>query len=562
MKNKKKIYSFILAGLAATQVLACSKNESTSEVEVKSKEVEETETLIETTELMENDLKCDFVDEEFEIFDDVVETYEEAGAVLSSCAEQNIDDVFNIENDSVETKYFSITPEKVERQIDEYLKQDKLAEHTYNELYDEENKAIFWDKAADVVYENSQQEFLDYQNLSKEDIVYVISLLKDYCNNLKDNIDLKEVACKLSTLNLYYGVDETKELFHTAVTTSRYIAFYDSNKDIHTFDPTDSTSIHEFFHFLCFGCNCVHDRSKYYANGINIVAPEYSFEAGYKENYADLGLTGFEYTFIEEASAERVMYSYLGEIPTSYNYYQKVIDNIELVLSLNENYNLDNYVYNCLKKQPLQFLNNFTVNETNAKENFTDNLRMLVIYDSLLRYDATHENVNSQNFGKVFDNCQNYEEETQSISNLVIYSQSQLTKLFYNNLIVLNEKYADKNNLEFYSYLNQIFYARMIQVNEIYSYIWDFDSSDINIKYDEYFKQMQQTFVNYLREYYQDSSLILANVEAYGQDFMDLPEITNYPTFVSNDKIKFYENLKNELPNMDLSIPRKVSLRK
>ncbi len=546
MKNKKKMYSFVLAGLAVTQLTGCGKKLEQNENDI----VNNTEILTESTE------------ENIETLDDVIVTYSEDGINLTQNGEESVEEIFNIENETTETDSFYITQENVERQIEEYLSQDELERHFNTDLYDLENNDIFWDKAIDVVYQNSQKAPKNFQSLTKDEISYVLSLLKEYCNNLKDTIDMSEVACKLNDLSLYYGFDEVKELFHTAETTSKYIAYYDSNKDIHTFDPTDSTNIHEFFHFLCYGCSCEHDRSKYYANGINLVAPEYSFDNGYKENYEDLNLTGFEYTFIEEASAERMMYTYLGEMPTSYNYYQKVTDNIEFVLSLNDNYQLDSYVNNCLEKQPISFLRAFPVSDYNSQTNFTDNIRMLVVYDALLRYDFNRINTNSKYFGDILDKCNSYDEEIQSTSNLILYSQSQLTKLFFTNLVTLNENHPDKNNLEYYSYLIQIFYGRMNQTNTMFANLWDFDDVKLNEAYDEYFKQMENIYVNYLRTYYQDNNLNLADVQVYGEEYVELPTILKYPEFVPEEKEMFYDTLKNELPNLDLSIARKVSLQK
>lgn len=572
MKAKKKIISFLLAGLAATQSISCtsSKEEILKSERIMEENIKEEDTQEEYKDLssLTDQQEQDTVTEEvIETLEDIIVSYSEEDISLSMEGRESVENLFAIENENLETSYFNITEDKVERQFVEFANQEGVTEHMYHDLYDADTNTILFDEAVDVIYKNSQESIYikvseDEQGedikqictgMSKEDIAYILSLFKDYYPEMKSKypaIDAKEIACKLQGGSLYYT---SSYIFLRAKTTYKYIVYFDSEQNIYTFDPTNSTSIHEFFHFICASCDCAFNPSMYHAEGVNIIAPEYSFNDVGFEDYAKKDLKGFAYGFIEEASAERTMFSYLGEMPSDCFDYQKVVDNIEFVLSLDENYPLDNYIDASLSHDPIQFIQEFPVGDANTKENFTDNVRMLVVYDSLLHYG----DVNKKYIDATLANC-TQEEQDQRISHLILYSQSQLTKLFFTNLIVLNETHPDKKDLSYYAYLMDIFYGKMQQTNEILSEIWDLpESCKVNEAYDESFYQMKEMYINYICSYYQEETCRKILEEAT-KDEVGLPFVEEYPSYVSEDHKRFYNYLKNGLISIDLSIPRKI----
>ena len=85
--------------------------------------------------------------------------------------------------------------------------------------------------------------------------------------------------------------------------------------------------------------------------------------------------------------------------------------------------------------------------------------------------------------------AKNEEEKNACITDLINYSQSQLTKLFFSNLIVLNEQHMNENLHEYYAYLIRLFDKRMQQANKILLNENDlpFDYDLVTEEYNNYF---------------------------------------------------------------------------
>jgi len=521
---RKRIYSFLLASTIANTIM-CTNAEKISE-EPNRYYFEENRG-----------------EKDFKSLDDIILNYEEEGKNVSNLAEKYTSNIFKIENENEFTNYFDINIENVEKQYIEYVKEKENYEHTYNSLYDSETNDIRWDKVAIKIWFNSiEKNYFNYKPLSYTDVNYVVYLFKDYLIKLKQDypkIDIKEIACKLKTMNFYYDKDDLGVYAHA---TRKYIVFNDSDENIKKFDPNSNTSIHEFFHVMCFSCTC-DNKKNYETNGLDLVLKNSDSEN--KDIY------GIYYTFIEEASAERVMYHYTNNLPRVYNDYQKIIDNIEFVLSLNSNYNLDSYVESCLYNEPLKFIRRFPVGNENNKENFVDNVRMLVIYDTLLRYGYPNDKV----LNNIMNRGNTPEEINESFFKLINYSQTQLTKLFFTNMIVLNEEQKNINNIEYYNYLINLFENRMYQACRLILMNWGLDeySEKVINEYQESFEKMKNEYIKYFNYYYNDDY-----TELFDSNILNIPDISN---ITSLEKKDFYKKLESEIEIDVLCKPRKLTLK-
>ncbi len=565
-EQKKKIAKVVFFGMAFSTILALFKPKEISKYNL-------TQNLKIEKEIV-NEQKVEYIDDyvsenDFTSLDDIIVSYEEQGMNFSPSANESINNLYAIENENSTTPYFNINKEIVEKQYMDYVAQRKNIKHKNSRLYDEENNTILWDEAVNIVLENSKKAAGgEYTSLSQEEIKYLIDVLKEFILNLQKDypkLDIEEIACKLeSYVFLYdtqnYTVHSNQKLFATA--THLEIVYYDENQDIRTFDPLNVTSIHEFFHFVCFGCDCKHDHNMYYADGINLISPLYFIDknTGKQVNFYDSNMNNYNFTFIEEATAERVMYNYTDEMSLTYTSYKKVCDTIEFVLSLNDNYQIDSYVEDLIYHEPIKFVRSFPVGNENEKENFADNIRMLSIYDALLK--NTIDSNGNHEIRVCFNDCENIEEKKQKITELLSFSQSQLTKLFFSNMIVLNENHGHEIDYDYYLFLTQTFYGRMQQINRMVAKNWDL-SDEVQSEYTVYFNEMKNQYVQYLCNY--TKSPISQGVFTFANwkiESGQLPDVEAYPEYLPKDRIQFYNFICSELVTDELSISRKLSLQK
>lgn len=539
-KRKRRCWHFLFFTIIVANIISLFKTETVGEA-----------VTTEIEEVTDEDPEQEIEIHEIDSLDDIIITYSEEGYVLSEKASNTIENIFEIENENLDTGYFCITEDSVEIQFVGYAKEEKTDYHSFNHLYNEENDSIDWVAAAETIYLNSMDSLI-YTAMPIEDIEYVLELLKDYIENIKTDyseINMEEIACKLSTFSLFYARDKYPTLAGTA---KDYIVYYDSDKNIKIFDPDDSISCHEFFHFLCFGCNCEIDLAKFTAEGLNVSNSSV-------ENYTD-DIYGISYTFIEESLAERNVYTYNKTSPTTYFAYQKITDNIELALSINENYGIDEYVSQCIYRKPIDFIQNFPVGNENLEENFTDNVRMLIIYDALLRCDYDNE----QYLLDCLAQYETEEEKNACIANLINYSQSQLTKLFFSNLVVLNEQHTEENLHEYYAYLIRLFDQRMQQANKILLSENNLPTDyDLVIEgYDCYFNAYKTHYLSYLMSCYPDESQNIMTIYNDEERVYDIFE--SKPDFIAADRVRLYSLLNFELsyPSIYDTIPRMLNLTK
>lgn len=550
-KRKSRCWRFLFSAIIASQILVLLKTETVGEAVTSKIEIEN-----ETDTEMEIEIETEI--HEIDSLDDIIITYSEEGYELSEKASNTIENIFEIENESLDTGYFCITEDSVEIQFVGYDKEDEVDYHVFNRLYNKENDTIDWVAAAEVIYLNSLDSLI-YTAMPIEDVEYILDSLKEYIENIKSDfseINMEEIACKLSTFSLLYARDKYPTLAGTA---KDYIVYYDSDGNIKTFDPDNSTSRHEFFHFLCFGCSCKMDFTHFTAEGLNISNPTtYRAENGELKFYSIDDIYGISYTFIEESLAERNVYTYNRTSPTTYFSYQKITDNIELALSINENYVIDEYVSQCIYRKPIDFIRNFPVGNENSEENFTDNVRMLIIYDALLRCDYDNE----QYLLNCLAQYETEEEKDECIANLINYSQSQLTKLFFSNLVVLNEQHSEENLHEYYAYLIRLFDQRMQQANKILLNEWglseDFDL--VTEEYNRYFNDYKTHYLSYLISCYPSEYQDIMTI--YNDLDREYDIFENKPIFLNTERVRLYSILNFELsyPSIYDTIPRMLNL--
>lgn len=319
--------------------------------------------------------------------------------------------------------------------------------------------------------------------------IYLPTIEKTY------QIDKNEIACNLANLAFLYSPDDldnqayisekivaTEDVFQKNIK----IIYCDKTENIYETDWDNSTSYHEFFHLLNKACNCQHELFNgvyYYPSGIGIATRPLDIEA------YDVDLN---YKFIEEAMAENSLTNFSLE-PVVYEEERYIWDNILLVLALNPNFNKEVLNQASLEQKPIKFIQEFMVDSQDSQDSFCNNVRFLMTYDYLFlnkeyqnRSDLTPNNVvNKQEF----------------LENLINYAQIELTRLFFNNLILntdIRNTYDEQGN----NYYIDLFYKRMIKSYEFLA------QKNLNqaISLETYDKAFQEMYLNYL-EYLQNKGL-------------------------------------------------------
>ncbi len=545
MKKNRKVASFLLASATLMQTLGCAKEDMPEEKPV---------TVLEYTEDREEHIN-EINDNEKDI-DDIILTYLEQDKNISKIGEQSVATIFEMENENASTDEFHMTENNVEQQVLGYANTSKPLTHSYSSLYNTHDNSIKWENVSEVIYQNSKTAPNDYVALSESDTLYVTSIIKDYITKVAQdfpNLDMAEIACKLENLSLYYG--KTNDAYD-ATSTPTYIVYFNTDQNVLEADSTGSLTAHELGHFLCFGCTCQNLRDSFSASGININTPESAFDENQKLiPYHLLNMNGLSYRFIEEVATERLMYMYYGELPERYYESQAIVDNIEFVLSLDENHQIDQYVENCLYHEPIEFIQQFPVGLSNTEENFTDNVRMLSIYDALL-VDSYPNNLFLE---QCLDKCQSEEEKSSTLGNLITYSQSQLSKLFFTNLITVNEAHPDKNNIPFYAEMVHLFEKRMNQANELLANKVNLeDLSLVNDNYQNYYQKMLADYINYLGDFYQDDKI----QETWEKAYRVYNNLEYIPDYVSRNSLMLYANLESASESNSLTFPRLLFIKK
>lgn len=352
--------------------------------------------------------------------DTEVQVSDNANTVINRISSINVDnmymDALGIDKDNIAMTY------------KEYIKERN--NHKYQSLYDEQTDSIKWEEVSKKIYESSKDvegssnsSLGMTESFSEENVKIIVEMLETTYNQVKQdfpNYDTEELACKLE----YYALLKS-DYDRESVAASTYndqIVFY----PIYNLLPEKQKEdfiYHEGFHL--FSNNCVDNRSKDY-------------------------LAYFMPPFIEDYYASKYAQELTDYYQMSYMNYNDGVDLIQAALALNDNYQIDDLLTDSIYNDVESFFKEFPVYGNDKEKFFLDTITALRGLDLLLDSDSSTNYLSL----KYTDSAQ------QSIIDSVY---SQISKIFYNNLIVLNEQHPEMTLEENLAFL-QAFTATKIRI--------------------------------------------------------------------------------------------------
>ena len=488
--------------------------------------------------------------------DDIILTIEEKGHHLSNSAQEyfnslNLEDYINETNKSTVALYGLAINEDIYAALTDQNIIQTIENHQNIELYDSDKDQIKWDLLKNKIKTNNNNAlkkdeekkktiplcYKGYESLSDSDINIIINQFQEVTNDIKlhyPSFDIKELACHLEKLALLYetNTENTNQniLAYTAE-NDNLIAWlvYDNNyPDLNSFYDINE---HEIKHYITQICDCYKEESRRNDNhslytiiptGINIDNPHNQYIMDY---YQPL-----RYSFIEEALAEK--YARKDDYLTTYIINNEALNNIQMALSLTDYYDKDMFMKSSTLQNPIAMLQQFPVSNAN-KNQFLDNIRMLSAFETTV---STSSNSTYQFAHLHLLTVESPESINQQ---LICYANLELNRIFFQNLIIMNESTQDFN-LEYNIYLMKLFSMRTNQCIKDLDEIYETNTST---QFYETYYPMLVTTETYLSDKYQTSR------EDIEQLFIDMNVETfdNFPKSISTDKIAYYKSLYNEL---------------
>lgn len=474
-------------------------------------------------------------------YDGLVLTMEEKGiGALSESAKKVINNISFYGNNNFKDYWISLF------EIDSFYEKaytsinvsSNSKTHQGKEYYNRATDTIDWDKLVNRILENSKKSITTNQRsaLSIEEIKIILVQLKDFSNSIKKEypeFDFEHLACQLSTLSLTYGPSQENG---TLASTNAYNIewFLNSEGNYPILQTSIGLNEHEFKHFLCE--YCVDEKR----NGNCYVVPS-------GISYENHG--GLQFSFIEEATAEE--YSALRNNTNPITYFDKieVLNNLRFVLSMQDDYEKDGFLKYSLFRNPIALVQQFPVLEDQTYF-FSNNLKMLSAYNAcLMSFPADFTRRVKQISGyENFDT--NLEQKKEMYSSLLNYAQTELSRLFFTNLTIMNEEKEDMT-LEYNFYLMRLFEKRMSFIFDVVSFYRGVTISSAN--YERIHQERELIMFKYLSEKYQ---IDLKNLKELFKEY-SLSDGVTIPSFVDKDLIGFYKNLEKQ--NYDVNEFQKIT---
>lgn len=298
--------------------------------------------------------------------------------------------------------------------------------HENTTLYDKKTDDIKWDEVGEVIYQNGLTRDLEdnLEALNEEEVIEQVNYIHDTYNEVKkdfEDYDTKTLACNLE--NYAFLKSSTKNGSVVASTSSDKITFYPTYYS-YSDKMQEKVSKHESFHLLT---NTCYDADIKYAGGINVL----NLVFGY--NNKNRNMSGYSYSFIEEIYAELYSSLITSTSQTTYHNYDEALDLLQASLALGENYQVDDLLKKTVYKDPVGFIKELPTFGPNKGKFLLDTLKVIKGLDLVVNPDLEYlEQVQKENDGI------SYEEILKEIKD---YCIKGLGKIYYNNLIMLNEKH-------------------------------------------------------------------------------------------------------------------------
>ena len=379
--------------------------------------------------------------------------------------------------------------------------------HLYNKYYDLKNNTIKWDILVDTIYDNSKNKVVDTNLLlSKQEIKIILLQMDEFLNMVKydyPTFDVSNLACKLNDLSIVYFYRDEDEKAEASCVYDTISIGINRNEAKPNLNSLKSLLFHEFKHYFCFCCKDEMIDSYSTAGGIS------------SKNGYDIDLL-----FLEEAEAEEYSSLKSNIDMNCYSNQYTILNTLRLVLSLQDDYEEDNFIKNQLLHNPISLLQQFPVyNDNNI---YFRNIVMLECFNELL---MNQNNIDNSIKKEVYQTLLNY-------------SFCELNRMFFSNLISLNEKY--NVSLDYNIFLIELYKE---QINNNYNLLNNIDLDNSMYLYN--FKQCSNIFIEY---YSKSTNIDIDTINQY-VDYYKLRVPSEYPTYVEDSKIKLYEYIYSNKNN-------------
>lgn len=462
--------------------------------------------------------------------------YPKTSISLSKEAEEAIEELCNSSiHYDYDSRYVDILNINEENATDAYvnLASDEVKHHTYTLYYDNKTDEIKWKELAEQIYQNGlSDDKEDIVTLSLEEIQEKLENMEFFVHHLKEdfpNYDVEELACRLNNFKMLKSESSSGNIL--ANTDNKEMIYYNnyhSVKDIHN-------DYHEDFHVALDSCDDIYNyNGSSKSGGINVKTATYLNDNS-EEERDFLYLQRYKYQFLEEIYAEIYSGELANEKQKSYIANDEVLDIIQLVLGLCDDYQIDSILKDLVYHDPISFIKHFPVYGSNKEQYFVNNCQMLKSYDILLEYPKWYQEELLKN-----DLSDSY--GISGKNSLQLMAMNHLSKTFFNSLIVMNEKYGEELCIEDnYSmiYLFETYLQKANNAIESSSYrrIENYYAlDDYKLSYDQYIN----TFMKYLGE---KNNLDYTNmIIDYCYSFVP-SEDYSFLSFMGEEKQDYYKQL-------------------
>ena len=445
-----------------------------------------------------------------------------------------------------------------------YSSIDDTTSHTYTALYDSSTDSINWDKAVDYIYVNSLLKADNKDGTyapTKREIIEYLSLFQEVYNQLKADFleyDTKKLACKLEYFDILKSSMQDDSII--AQTSNSEIVLNPLYNMLSDKEKEDIIK-HEEFHVSV--CDCIDNK-----NGIIFgTSIPSTIALGVKD---DTFVTErYHWKFVEEGYTSLYTKEMTSGLQETYITYDEALDWLQAVLALNEDYQVDDILKQIVYQEPVEFVQNFPVYGEDRKKFFMDNLKALKGLDILVGTNKQWIDYLNTNYSYLDYTLDAQIEMKTAINN-------QFSKLYFNGLIVLNEKHPEmtlEDNAAFINlfikWMNNITLDNtLIEENEnLRSYLEDknievrpYSLIQINYQQDlkpnfpkSTFVDYRNIFIEYLgNKYHKDPKNL--DVELLSPDIVR--EDYLFPEFLGEEKQKFYQFLYEDKREVYDSYPR------
>lgn len=445
-----------------------------------------------------------------------------------------------------------------------YANTEDTTSHTYTALYDSSTDSIDWEKAIDYIYVNSMIKADEEENTyapAKSEITEYVSFLQEAYNQIKSDFtkyDTKKLACKLE----YFAIlkSATPENSNIAVTNNTEIIL-NPIYDILREKSREDTIKHEELHLAV--CDCI-DNKRGVLFGTSILsmpAPRVKEDLFMSERY--------HWRFIEEGYTALYTKEMTNGLQESYITYDEAIDLLQAILALNENYQVDDILKQMIYQEPVEFIKNFPVYGQNEEKFMLDNLKALKGLDILVGANEQWINYLDSNYPKL-----DYTNEAQLEMSQAIHKQ--FAKIYFNNLIVLNEQHPemtvedntafldlffklmnniviDSSLVEENTTLREMIEAQNIEVRPLSQIQVNYNQELVPAFPETTFLDYRNIYIEYLAKRYQKP------VEELKQEMLSgepMKKDYQFPEFLGPEKKEFYQFLYDDNRKTEDSYPR------